>query len=847
MRKVRGLTVGVVLALSAFLACGVALAAWRDSRAALVAAASASLILAALCACAFVAFRSRRRTPGDERYRTLFQHSFDAVFIHDLQGKFLEVNESTLQLLGYSRDELADLSIYDLLDESQRQAAQTGIAEIVETGQVAPRKIKATGKDGTLVHLMATASLIKSENGERVRAEEVLRDSDDKYRQIYESVQDIFYRTDAHGIITEIGPAVQRWGYTRDELIGTQVLDVYVRPEERSALLNELMTKGEVTDHEVVLRAKDGHFVNSSVGSHVIRDGEGKIVGVEGTLRDVTERKKAEEALRDQMRRDPLTGVLNHAAIVGELRQLIAQSGHGTSVAVMMSDVDSLKTINDTFGHTAGDRVLVSFAEALSSGGALVGRYGGDEFIAVLPAAGRAEAERYENNLVGSLACTTVEDPQTGARIPVDINIGTAIFPIEADRIEELIELADSAMHAAKRQREHASTRLVSSDDDSVAARIVGEVVPFLTTAGDLDEKLRLVAHRLSVTAGYDAVSFSLFNHDSNATPSISTFARLPERLIERWNRETGRARTSETSIRRLVRQGRPVIMDDPRRSSRLTNSEHQMLRKAGLKSALVAPMLWRNELIGTLAVACKAEGALGPRDAQLVNAIATQVTAIVSLETLVEKLRSASGRLSQAHMETVMLLAAAAEAHDRTTGEHLQNVRVISERLALELGHDEESAREIGLAAVLHDMGKIRVADSVLGNTGRLTEAEWELMKHHAVWGEQFLAGRAGFELAASIARSHHERWDGGGYPDGLGGEEIPEPATIVSVADSFDAMTSDRPYRAGRSIAAAMQELVACSGSQFSPVVVEAMARLHKRRRLPTPRRVVTQEQAA
>jgi HD-GYP domain-containing protein (c-di-GMP phosphodiesterase class II) len=295
------------------------------------------------------------------------------------------------------------------------------------------------------------------------------------------------------------------------------------------------------------------------------------------------------------------------------------------------------------------------------------------------------------------------------------------------------------------------------------------------------------------------------------------------------------------------VRQGRPVIMDDPRRSSRLTDSEHQMLRKAGLKSALVAPMLWRNELIGTLAVACKPEGALGPRDAQLVNAIATQVTAIVSLETLVEKLRSASGRLSQAHMETVMLLAAAAEAHDRTTGEHLQNVRVISERLALELGHDEESARQIGLAAVLHDMGKIRVADSVLGNTGRLTEAEWELMKHHAVWGEQFLAGRAGFELAASIARSHHERWDGGGYPDGLGAEEIPEPATIVSVADSFDAMTSDRPYRAGRSIAAAMQELVACSGSQFSPVVVEAMARLHKRRKLPSPRRVVTQEQAA
>ena len=86
----------------------------------------------------------------------------------------------------------------------------------------------------------------------------------------------------------------------------------------------------------------------------------------------------------------------------------------------------------------------------------------------------------------------------------------------------------------------------------------------------------------------------------------MSTFARLPEQLLERWNSEAGRARTSETSIRKLLRAGRPVIMDDPRRNEHLTDSEQQMLRKAGLKSALVAPMLWRSEMIGTLAVACK-------------------------------------------------------------------------------------------------------------------------------------------------------------------------------------------------------------------------------------------------
>jgi hypothetical protein len=90
--------------------------------------------------------------------------------------------------------------------------------------------------------------------------------------------------------------------------------------------------------------------------------------------------------------------------------------------------------------------------------------------------------------------------------------------------------------------------------------------------------------------------------------------------------------------------------------------------------------------------------------------------------------------------------------------------------------------------------------------------------MKHHTTWGGEFLAGRPGFELAALVARSHHERWDGSGYPHGLAGEDIPEAATIVSVADAFDAMTSDRPYRAARSLSTAVREIVACAPASSS-----------------------------
>jgi HD-GYP domain-containing protein (c-di-GMP phosphodiesterase class II) len=241
--------------------------------------------------------------------------------------------------------------------------------------------------------------------------------------------------------------------------------------------------------------------------------------------------------------------------------------------------------------------------------------------------------------------------------------------------------------------------------------------------------------------------------------------------------------------------------------------------------------MIWRGVLVGSLSVASKRPSAFGPRDAQFLVAIATQVTSIVRTAALVDDLQSASDRLQEAQTETVLMLAAAAEAHDDTTGRHLQRVRGIAQAIAVELGYDDEKSKEIGLAAVLHDIGKIRVPDYVLASSASLSDTEWTLMKEHTVWGSEFLGSRGGFELAMEVARSHHERWDGSGYPDGLAGQAIPEAAAITSVADSLDAMISDRPYRPGRPLDEAITEIEAWSGRQFSPKVVDALLALYAR----------------
>lgn len=779
---------------------------------------------------------------SDERYRTLFERSLDAVYVHDFEGRFLDANDVALRLLGYSREEIRGLSFADLLDDAQLEVAMATTRELATTGrQAKPVTYRLKRKDGTYIE-METAAAVVHNNGKpaaiqgvarditaRKEAEDALRESEAKYRHIFETVQDIFYRTDAKGIITEISPSVSRWGYNREDLIGTQVLDVYENPRQRKALLKALFEKGEVTDFEVRLVAANGEVRDASVGSHLIYAADGSVAGVEGFLRDIQERKQMERALREQMRRDALTGVLNHAAIVEELRKLVG-GGEKASCAVVMADVDGLKAINDTFGHSVGDKVLTTVARALSRDGALVGRYGGDEFISILPGADRDAAENYRREVLKRLARTRMRDPKSGTSVRVVVSVGVAISPIEASRIEDLINLADGGMYETKRQRPVG----VSAPDalDELASKIVGQIVPLLTSPGELGEKLRLVGRRLSIARAYDAVSFVLYTDNENAI--VNTFARLPKRLIDEWNEEQRRKGRALLATRDVLEQGRAVILDNLPEDERFTEKERRLMRLAGLKAALAVPMVWRKELIGLLCVASKREAAFGPRDARFLTAVAAQVTALVSMATLVEQLRSASQQLSRAHAETVLLLAAAAEAHDRTTGEHLQNVCRISEKIAIELGWERDKAAELGLAAVLHDIGKIRVADSVLANNGKLTDEEWELMKRHAVWGEEFLAGRSGFELAATIARSHHERWDGQGYPDGLRGEEIPQAAAIVAVADSFDAMISDRPYRPRRSISAAIQEIASCSGKQFSPEAAEAMVRLYRRKAL-------------
>lgn len=201
--------------------------------------------------------------------------------------------------------------------------------------------------------------------------------------------------------------------------------------------------------------------------------------------------------------------------------------------------------------------------------------------------------------------------------------------------------------------------------------------------------------------------------------------------------------------------------------------------------------------------------------------------------ELLTKRVREQTSDLVEAKLEVMERLARAGEYRDDMTGRHARRVGALAGLIARELGLAEEPAETIERAAPLHDIGKIGVPDQILLKRGELTREELTVMRQHTVIGGAILSG-SGFALlqtAESIALTHHEHWDGRGYPRGLAGSSIPLEGRLTAVADAYDSLTNDRPYRLGCPPEEAIREILRCRDRQFAPDAVDAIVRLYRR----------------
>ncbi len=222
-----------------------------------------------------------------------------------------------------------------------------------------------------------------------------------------------------------------------------------------------------------------------------------------------------------------------------------------------------------------------------------------------------------------------------------------------------------------------------------------------------------------------------------------------------------------------------------------------------------------------------------------------TQVAAVN--DELERRVRAATEELRDTQLEVIRRLGQAAEWRDEETGEHIERMSRLCARLAQANGMDEAEADLLHYAAAMHDVGKIGIPDEILLKPGRFTPDERRVMETHTTMGASILAGSRStlLQLAEEIARTHHERWDGDGYPAGLSGEEIPRAGRIAAICDVFDALTSERPYKDAWSVDEALTEIAAQSGRQFDPELVDAFLTLAPQLRAeavdqPAPKRL-------
>lgn len=431
---------------------------------------------------------------------------------------------------------------------------------------------------------------------------------------------------------------------------------------------------------------------------------------VAGALHNALTFQKAQE----QAITDGLTGVKTHRFFMEALSSEWKRSSRaGRSFALVLMDLDRFKFVNDFYGHLEGDLVLQRVGQILETNcrrSDVVARYGGDEFVILMPETTMEQARQLSSKLRGWIAA----DPLLREK-NISASFGIASYPLHGSSPQELIQVADASMYLSKHQ------------------------------GGN----------------------------------TVSTAEHIDPNEARQWKRDVLEAYLGVT-LKRLFSTGPEAFEEIYQRLRQFSDSLPPVEQGEGVKP---------------------------------------------------ESLHS----LPPSILDTVTSLAYAIDAKDQYTQGHSQKVAAYAALLAEATGMSEEEVEEIRLGAVLHDVGKVGITEQILNKGGPLNPEEWENMKAHVTFGSRLLEPLAPLARIRQMVRHHHEFFDGSGYPEGLSGQNIPLGARIITIADSYDTITSDRSYKKGRTAEEALAELERCASTQFDPELVAAFVRAM--RQLPNP----------
>jgi PAS domain S-box-containing protein/putative nucleotidyltransferase with HDIG domain len=610
-----------------------------------------------------------------------------------------------------------------------------------------------------------------------------LKDSELRYRRLFEAAQDGILILDARtGAITDVNPfLIHMLGYSREEFIEKKLWEVGAFKDiEASKDAFEALQENEYIRYEdLPLRAKDGLMFQVEFVSNVYLV-EGKKV-IQCNIRDITERMRITAALQDNEKKyHDLLNQNPEGFFIIEMAGNILTTNQAMCTALGFSEEEFLAM---KIWDIIPEHYLEPYRKRLTK--ILVGKSLG-------------EATEYE--IVGKDGNSHYVEILATPRYS-----GKDIVGFQA--IARDITARKRADERIKRQLEHLTA--LSATDRVISAN------------SDLELSLAEILTHVTKELAIDAADILILNASSQML-EYGAANGFRSRNVKKTHVRLGESLAGRVILKRqLVRIQN--LGKDP---------EHISLTARLLGEDFICyfgvPLIAKGQVKGVLEVFQRS--ALQP-DAEwfdFLHALAGQAAIAVENATLFENLQRSNRELTLAYDATIEGWSRALDLRDKETEGHTQRVTEMTVKLARNFGFSEAELVQIRWGALLHDIGKMGVADEILHKPSPLTDEEWVAMKKHPVFADAMLSPIRYLRLAQDIAYGHHEKWDGTGYPRGLKGTQIPLAVRIFSVVDVWDALKSDRPYRAAWTSKKVHEHIRSLSGMHFDPRVVDAFLRI-------------------